>query len=260
MVEAAYVSAILQVTGLTKRYGPITAVNDVSLELKADEIIAVIGPNAAGKSTFLRSIAVLEAVDAGNALLEGVPYLQNGLVVCPSIEELRAQIVTVLQAANLFPTMTVMENLTFALRHVHGREKKQAEAEAADLAKRLEIDDVLLRYPNEISGGQAQKVSIGRAVLMRPKVLLLDEITAALSPTSIIAVIDALNWLKSEAASKRLSIVIVTHLMKFATEFADRIYFMADGRIVEAGKAATFLEECQSREARAFVAANRIPF
>ena len=253
-------SAILQVTGLTKRYGSIAAVNDISLELMSDEIVAVIGPNAAGKSTLLRSISVLETVDAGDAALDGQRYLENGRIVCPSIERLRAQMVTVLQAANLFPNMTVMENLTFALPHVHQRPKDEAEAESEAMAQRLEIADVLLRYPNEISGGQAQKVSIGRAVLMRPKVLLLDEITAALSPTSIIAVIDALKWVKSEAANTHLSIIIVTHLMKFATEFAHRIHYMERGKIVESGEAASFLEKCQTREARAFVAANRIPF
>lgn len=214
----------------------------------------------AGKSTLLKSISILESVDAGTARLEGELYLENGRIVCPSVEKLRAQIVTVLQSANLFPSMTVLENLTFALRFAQGISKADAEDEAVDVAKRLEIDDILRRYPNEVSGGQAQKVSIGRAVLMKPKVLLLDEITAALSPTSIVAVIDALNWLKSEANSKHLSIIIVTHLMKFATEFAHRIHYMERGRILETGDASSFLEKCETREARAFVAANRIPF
>jgi len=259
MVEEALMSARLRVTGITKRYGDLIAVNNVSFDLNPDEIVAIIGPNAAGKSTLLKCITALEDADSGDGFLDGDAYLRSGKLTRKP-EELRSRIVTVLQSANLFPTMNVLENLTFALTHVHGASKRAAEDEAVELARKLDVGDILLKYPNEISGGQAQKISIGRAVLMKPKVLLLDEITSALSPTSIIAVIDALNRLKSEGEREKLSIVIVTHLMKFATEYADHVLFMSKGRVAETGPAASFFETCRSDEAKAFIAANRIPF
>lgn len=235
--------------------------DDVSLTLgPPDEVVAIVGPNGAGKSTLLRSIACLDRIERGNAFLGEEQYIRDGKVVCPSVEKLRSQIVTVLQSTNLFPSMTVLDNLTFALRHVHRRPSERANEEANDIAKRLSIQSLLHRYPNQISGGQAQIVSIARAVLMKPKVLLLDEVTSALSPTSIIAVIDALRWLKTEAENKHLAIIIVTHLMRFATEFAGVIHYMEAGKIIESARAATFLENCSSPEARRFVAANRLPF
>jgi polar amino acid transport system ATP-binding protein len=254
------VNRILKVEGITKRYGGTVAVDGVSLTLAPDEVAAIVGPNGAGKSTLLRSIACLETVEAGNAYLGDGQYIKDGHIVCASVEKLRAQIVSVLQTTNLFPNMTVLDNLTFAPRHVHRRALVTATDEARGIAARLGIERLLRRYPNQISGGQAQIVSIARAVLMRPKVLLLDEVTSALSPTSIIAVIDALRWLKTEAENKHLAIIIVTHLMRFATEFAHMIHFMEAGKIIESARAATFLECCSTPQARSFVAANRLPF
>lgn len=252
--------AVLEIRNFRKKFGTVVALDAVSLALYPGEICAIVGPNGAGKSTLLKGISCLEQVDSGDALLEAEQYLRDGEIVTPSVANLRSQIVTVLQNPHLFPTMTIADNLTFALRHVHRKGNAEAEAAAREIASKLGIIETLDRYPHQISGGQAQVVSVARAVLMKPKVLLLDEITSALSPTAIVAVIDALRVLGNQEASSHLSILLVTHLMRFATEFAQTIRFMNQGRIIESGNAATFIRDCSSFEAKSFFSANKNPF
>ena len=246
-------SDLLEVQGISKAYGPRRVLADVSLSLAKGSSLAILGPNGAGKTTLLRCIGCLASPDAGYARLDSIPYLKSGGFVGTSKDDIRSQIVSVLQSVSLFPAMTICDNLTFALKTVRKLNTDEAVSAARDMAQRLDCSGLLERYPNQISGGQAQKVAIARALLMRPKILLLDEITSALSPESIREVISALRAIRSSEDTRGMGIILVTHQLSFAEEFADDTAFMSDGRILERLSSAGFAKECSSQEARKFI-------
>jgi len=201
---------------------------------------------------------MLQEPTAGSASLDGVEYLKNGQALIPAWQ-IRKQVVMVFQNYNLFPNMTAMRNITLALEKVAGAPATEAKSRALEVAQALGIEAVLDRYPDSLSGGQAQRLALARAMVLQPKVLLLDEITSGLDPETILNVVQAITELRKADASGSLAIVLVTHLMHFAASFADRICFMHEGKIQEDLPAKSFFEECQLADTRAFVSAFQSP-
>ncbi len=227
---------------------------DAQMMLKAGETLAIIGHSGCGKSTLLRSLSLLQKCDDGRAFLDDEQYLAHGESIFVTWQ-IRQQIVMVFQDYNLFPNMTCLKNITLALEKTKGVRRKDAEERAFEMANKLGIDEVLHRYPESLSGGQAQRLALARAMVLQPKVLLLDEITSGLDPETIINVVDAIGELRATDSTGQLAIVIVTHLMHFAEQFADRIAFMHEGSIHEELPARDFFSNCQTEESKKFVSA-----
>jgi ABC-type polar amino acid transport system ATPase subunit len=202
---------------------------------------------------------VLENPDVGNAELDGQLYLKDGK---PQFSpwEIRSNSVMVFQEYNLFPNMTALRNITLALEKVRNLSRADSEERAYEIAKMLGIDSTLTRYPNELSGGQAQRLALCRALVLEPKVLCLDEITAALDAETILDVVDAIKHIRSYRGESSMTIVLVTHLMRFAVEFADRIAFLSNGQIWEQLPSKLFLTDCKRPETQQFVSKYRVPF
>jgi polar amino acid transport system ATP-binding protein len=215
----------IEVGHLTKYYGDKLVLDNVSLGVDIHEVVCLIGASGSGKSTLLRCINRLIDYDDGTILLDGVDIDSDQM---PQ-NELRKRIGIVFQAYNLFPHMTVMDNVTLAPRKVHGVGTEQAEANARDLLDLFEMGEYADSYPDRLSGGQQQRVAIVRALATNPDVLLLDEVTAALDPELIGGVLSVIRDLKAQG----MTMVIVTHEMGFARDSADRVCFLDDGRIVE---------------------------
>lgn len=233
--------------------------NDLALSVAPGETVAIIGRSGAGKSTLLRCICLLQQQAAGCASLDGIEYLKDGHSIMPAWQ-IRKQIVMVFQNYNLFPNMTALRNITLALEKVAGVSAAEAKSRAYEVAKALGIEAVLDRYPDSLSGGQAQRLALARAMVLQPKVLLLDEITSGLDPETIINVVQAVTELRNADSSGSLAIVLVTHLMHFAAEFADRICFLHDGKIQEDLPANRFFEDCKLSDTKTFVSSFRSPF
>jgi polar amino acid transport system ATP-binding protein len=228
--------------------------NSLDLTVAPGETVAIIGRSGSGKTTLLRCISMMQPPTGGDAFLDGHQYLQHGMALSAPWK-IRQEIVMVFQDYNLFPNMTAMRNITLALEKVKGLSREESETRASEVASKLGIEDVLSRYPNSLSGGQAQRLALARAMVLQPKVLLLDEITSGLDPETIINVVEAITALRNADASGCLSIVLVTHLMHFAADFADRISFIHKGKIHEELPAKEFFAECKLPESKAFVSA-----
>lgn len=219
---------IISIEGLTKYYGETLVLDDVDLAVAPHEVVCLIGASGSGKSTLLRCINKLTEFDHGTVALDGISIAdpswgRNGLY---------RKIGIVFQAYNLFPHMSVMENITLAPTKVHGIGKKAAHATARELLAAFGMAEHEAAYPEQLSGGQQQRVAIVRALATRPQVLLLDEVTAALDPELVGEVLAIIRRLKTEG----MTMVIVTHEMGFARDVADRVCFLADGRILEQGE------------------------
>jgi ABC-type polar amino acid transport system ATPase subunit len=254
MAEEKITQQRLSVEGLKCANGKLLVLNDFALKVAAGETFAIVGRSGGGKSTFLRCLSLLQQPEAGNAFLDGSQYLEQGQSLLPPWQ-IRKQIVMVFQNYNLFPNMTAMRNITLALEKVIGIDRNQAEERASAVATKLGIAEVLDRYPDSLSGGQAQRLALARAMVLEPKVLLLDEITSGLDPETIINVVEAITELRNADLSGSLSIVLVTHLMHFAADFADRIGFIHNGKIHEELPAKSFFQDCKLPETKAFVSA-----
>ncbi len=254
MVEEKIAASRLAITNLQCANGQTVVLNQLQLSVAAGETFAIVGRSGSGKTTLLRCISLLQEPQTGDAFLDGKQYLQEG---SPIYEpwQLRRKIVMVFQDYNLFPNMTAMRNITLALEKVEGLSRAQAEARASKVAMTLGIAEVLDRYPESLSGGQAQRLALARAMVLQPKVLLLDEITSGLDPETIINVVEAIKALRNADATGSLAIVLVSHLMHFAATFADRIGFLDEGKIVEELPAKTFFQECKLPQTQAFVSA-----
>lgn len=252
MAEKKIVEPRLAVQGLRHSYGDTPILKGVDLSINRGEILAIMGRSGCGKSTLLRCMSLLESPTDGIAELDGQQYMRSGKALF-SLSEIRSQVVMVFQEYNLFPNMTALRNITLALEKTRGRSKKDAEQLAHDAASQLGLDQVLHRYPQELSGGQAQRLALARAIVLQPMVLLLDEITAALDPETLLDVVEAIRHIRKVETDGNMAIVIVTHLMRFAAEFADRVAFLDDGRIVEHLPARDFFENCRLPETQAFV-------
>ena len=216
---------LLSVEHLHKAYGDHVVLDDISLEVKRGEVIVIIGPSGCGKSTFLRCLNALEPIQGGSVKVAGksVNADERGLV------ELRQKVGMVFQSYDLFPHMTVLDNITLAPMKARGVAREEAEAQARALLERVGLADKASSYPRQLSGGQKQRVAIARALAMEPELLLLDEVTAALDPEMVREVLDVILDLAREGKT----MVIVTHEMQFARAVADRVLFFDGGGIVE---------------------------
>ena len=242
-------SNALDVINLRKSYGEDLVLQDISVTLAQHEVKVLVGASGSGKSTLLRAINLLEGIDDGQILLDG----QDITAVGVNADEVRAQIGSVFQSFNLFPHLNVLQNITLAPRKVHGVSKTEAEAHALELLSRFGLADKAKQYPDLLSGGQQQRVAILRAVITKPKVLLLDEVTSALDPILIAEVLSLISELKSEG----MTMMIATHEMGFAKRVADQVLFLHHGQILEAGSPAEILENSQSVELKGFLGALR---
>jgi len=241
--------AMLEIINLRKSYGTDLVLQDISTTLREHEVKVLIGASGSGKSTLLRSINLLEGIDDGQILLDG----QDITAVGVDGDAVRAQIGSVFQAFNLFPHLNVLQNITLAPRRVHGVSKIEAESNAMQLLERFGLADKARQYPDLLSGGQQQRVAILRAVITKPKVLLLDEVTSALDPILIAEVLSLISELKSEG----MTMMIATHEMGFAKRVADQVLFLHQGKIVEAGSPQEILEKPKSAELQSFLGALR---
>jgi polar amino acid transport system ATP-binding protein len=223
---------------VTKRYGSLTVLDKLDLDVAPNEKVAVIGPSGSGKTTVLRMLMTLERIDGGVIWVDGEPLThmpQNGQLVPASqahLRRVRAKIGMVFQHFNLFPHMSALQNCMEAPVHVLGLSKAEARERAKDLLAMVGLADKTGHYPAQLSGGQQQRVAIARALAMRPKVMLFDEVTSALDPE---LVGEVLNVIRQLGAEHDLTMLMVTHQMGFAREFADRVCFFYAGRIAEAG-------------------------
>lgn len=235
----------LHIEHLHKAYGDHVVLDDINLVIKPGEVVVVIGPSGCGKSTLLRCINGLEQIQSGQILLDG--EVVDG--ASKDIAQLRAKLGMVFQSYELFPHKTVIENVTLAPVVVQKRPKAEVEAEALELLDRVGLKDRAKDFPRQLSGGQKQRVAIARALAMKPEILLLDEITAALDPEMVHEVLDVILGLAREGKT----MIIVTHEMGFARAVADRIIFIDEGAIVEQAAPADFFDHPQTERAQKFL-------
>jgi general L-amino acid transport system ATP-binding protein len=218
---------MIELEGVDKFFGDFQALDGVDLRVAHREVVVVIGPSGSGKSTLIRCINRLEKHDRGRIVVDGVELSDD----IRAIQRVRRETGMVFQSFNLFPHLTVLDNVTLAPRRVRKLPRKEAEALAMELLERVRIPEQARKHPGQLSGGQQQRVAIARALAMQPKVMLFDEPTSALDPEMINEVLDVMK----ELAHDGMTMIVVTHEMGFAREVADRVVFMADGQVVEVG-------------------------
>ncbi len=219
--------AALRIQGLWKSFGELDVLRGIDLTVAEHEIVCVIGASGSGKSTLLRCVNLTEPIDAGRVEVTGEEITAAGV----DVDRIRRRIGIVFQAFNLFPHMSVIENVTLAPRKVLGLERAAAERAADALLERFGLADKRADYPDRLSGGQQQRVAIVRALAMQPDLLLLDEVTSALDPELVAEVLNVIR----ELAAEGMTMVIATHEMGFARDIANRVVFLDDGRILEEG-------------------------
>ncbi len=235
----------LSLRAVHKAFGSRAVLNGISLDVAQSEVIALIGASGSGKSTLLRCINLLEPIDDGAILLDGVDISEPGLAA----DAIRRRIGMVFQSFNLFPHMSVLANVTLAPRKVLKIEKAEADARARALLTRFGLAERVDSYPDQLSGGQQQRVAIARSLAMEPEVMLLDEITSALDPELVGEVLDVVRELKSTG----MTMLLATHEMGFAREIADRVCFLDRGEIVESAPAAEIFERPRHERTRQFL-------
>jgi ABC-type polar amino acid transport system ATPase subunit len=230
---------------VVKQFGRHVVLRDISNVVSAGEKIVIIGPSGSGKSTLLRTVNRLEAIDQGEVFVDGMSVHSRAT----DINALRTRVGMVQQSFNLFPQMTVLENLTLAPTKVRREDRVQAEERARALLQRVGIPEKAEAYPAQLSGGQQQRVAIARALAMQPSVMLFDEPTSALDPEMIQEVLDVMR----DLAHGGMTMLVVSHEMGFAREVADRVLFMADGVIEEEGTPAQLFEHPQGERTQRFL-------
>jgi polar amino acid transport system ATP-binding protein len=236
---------IIQAKDLVKKFGKILALDKVSCEVEAGEVVVIMGTSGSGKSTLLRCLNGLEKIDSGEIIIDGIRLDHHK----ESIHKIREEIGMVFQQFNLFPHLSVLRNITLAQTIVRGREASEAERIARDLLNRVGLIDKKEAYPAQLSGGQQQRVAIARALAMNPKIMLFDEPTSALDPEMIGDVLEAMKKLAQEG----MTMVVVTHEIGFAREVADRIVFMDQGKIIEQGETQKILTQPQNQRTKEFL-------
>ncbi|PZE81716.1 amino acid ABC transporter ATP-binding protein [Curtobacterium sp. MCBD17_032] len=237
---------VLELRGLRKSFGDRPVLRGIDLTVHRHEVICVIGASGSGKSTLLKTVNLLEGIDDGQVLLQGEDVSDPRV----DVDATRARIGVVFQQFNLFPHMSVLDNVTLASRKVHRASRSDAEATARRLLDRIGLGDFAGSYPDRLSGGQQQRVAIVRAVASDPELLLLDEVTSALDPQLVGEVLDLVTELKQQGST----ILMTTHEMHFARNVADRIVFLHEGEVVEQGAPAAVLDTPQHPALRAFLA------
>ena len=236
---------MVRMSGVQKWFGDLHVLQDIDFEVAAGEVVVVIGPSGSGKSTLCRAINRLEPINEGTIEIDGIPLPDEG----KALARLRAEVGMVFQSFNLFSHKTVQENVTLGPIKVLGKSKGEADQRAQELLERVGVASQAGKLPAQLSGGQQQRVAIARALAMNPKVMLFDEPTSALDPEMIKEVLDTMV----ELAEAGMTMVVVTHEMGFARTAADRVVFMADGRIVEQNTPDEFFTNPQSDRAKDFL-------
>ncbi|MCL2320289.1 MAG: amino acid ABC transporter ATP-binding protein [Treponema sp.] len=241
---------VIRVTGLSKSFGSLEVLKNISFTVNQGEVVAIIGPSGSGKSTLLRCITHLELAERGSISLTGKDMVRDGVYARPEqLREICLKVGLVFQNFNLFPHFSVMRNITEAQVHVLGREKADAEKRAMALLEKMGLPDKAKNYPCELSGGQQQRVSIARALALDPEVLFFDEPTSALDPELTGDILKAIRAL----AAEKMTMVIVTHEIPFAREVADRVLFMDGGIFVEEGSAREVIDNPKQDRTKAFL-------
>lgn len=238
-------SNIIEMKDINKYYGKFHALKDVNFNVKKGEVVVVCGPSGSGKSTLIRCINRLEDIDSGKIIVDGKDLYDKKT----NINKLRQEVGMVFQHFNLFPHLSILENITLAPVKVKKMSKKEAEKLAMELLERVKIPHQANKYPSELSGGQKQRVAIARTLAMKPKIILFDEPTSALDPEMIGEVLDVMK----ELARENYTIVCVTHEMGFAREVGDRIVFMDAGQIIEENTPEEFFNNPKSDRAKKFL-------
>ena len=242
MIEA---QPMIEIAGVNKYFGEHHVLKDVDLSVPSGQVVVVLGPSGSGKSTLCRTINRLEPINSGTIAIDGVPLPAEG----KALTKLRAEVGMVFQSFNLFAHLTILENVMLAPVKVRGLAKAAAKELAEKLLNRVGIGEQANKHPAQLSGGQQQRVAIARALAMSPKVMLFDEPTSALDPEMVGEVLDVMTSLAKEG----MTMVVVTHEMGFARKAADRVVFMADGRIVEDADPQSFFTEPKSERAKEFL-------
>ncbi|MFI6943713.1 amino acid ABC transporter ATP-binding protein [Streptomyces sp. NPDC050418] len=239
------VDPLIELRDVNKYYGKLHVLQDIQLTVGRGEVVVVIGPSGSGKSTLCRTINRLETIQSGSITLDGQPLPEEG----KGLAKLRAEVGMVFQSFNLFAHKTVLQNVSLAQVKVRGRKKDEADRRSRELLTRVGLEAHAEKYPAQLSGGQQQRVAIARALAMDPKVMLFDEPTSALDPEMINEVLEVMQSLAREG----MTMVVVTHEMGFARSAANRVVFMADGKIIEDRAPEEFFNSPESDRAKDFL-------
>ena len=235
---------IIEIAHVSKRFGRVVALDDVSLNVERGEVVVIIGPSGSGKSTLLRCINHLESVDTGRIVVDGIP-----LTEAKNIDKVREEVGMVFQLFNLFPHLTALQNITLAQTVVRKRSQEEATSVARELLIKVGIPDKADAYPAQLSGGQQQRVAIARALAMQPRIMLFDEPTSALDPEMVKEVLDTMIGLAEDG----MTMMCVTHEMGFARTVANRVIFMDKGEIVEQAAPNDFFDNPQNDRTKLFL-------
>nr|WP_275051207.1 amino acid ABC transporter ATP-binding protein [Bifidobacterium pullorum] len=238
-------SPLVELSHVEKHFGELHVLKDINLTVGKGEVLVVVGPSGSGKSTMCRTINRLETIDSGVIRIDGRPLPQEG----KELASLRAEVGMVFQSFNLFANKSILDNVTLAPIKVRHMDRKEAEDLAMELLARVGVDSQAAKMPSQLSGGQQQRVAIARALAMHPKVMLFDEPTSALDPEMVNEVLDVMV----ELAHEGMTMICVTHEMGFARKVANRVVFMADGRILEQNTPEEFFEHPQTDRAKDFL-------
>ena len=237
--------AIIRLEAVRKSFGDNLVLDGIDLDVAPGEVLVVIGASGSGKSTLLRCVNLLESLDSGRIFFEGEEITGN----TTDVSGVRQRIGMVFQQFNLFPHLTVLDNVTLAARRIRKMRRKNAEARAHELLAQVGLEAKAGQHPHQLSGGQQQRVAIARALMMEPHVMLFDEVTSALDPELVGEVLLVIR----ELAREGMTMIVVTHEMQFAREVGDRLIFMDEGRIVEEGVPADVLDQPQEERTRRFL-------
>lgn len=240
-----HAAPLISMRKVSKFFGDFQALNDVSLDVSLGEKVVVCGPSGSGKSTLIRCINRLEAHESGEIIVDGTTLTGNAA----TLEKIRGTVGMVFQQFNLFPHLTVLENLTLGPRRVLGLSSSDAQERAMKYLERVRIPDQAHKLPRQLSGGQQQRVAIARSLCMEPRILLFDEPTSALDPEMIAEVLDVM----SELATSGMTMIVVTHEMGFARRVSDRMVFMDNGEIVEVGRTEDVFSAPKSKRFAMFI-------
>ena len=238
-------SNIIEISELNKWYGDFHALKNINMSVKEGEIIVVCGPSGSGKSTLIRCVNFLEKFQEGNIVVSGIELTDDA----QKIRKIRSEVAMVFQHFNLFPHLSIVDNLTLAPIWVHNETKEEAREKALKFLERVDISEQAEKYPNQLSGGQQQRVAIARSLCTSPKIMLFDEPTSALDPEMISEVLDVMV----ELAKEGITMICVTHEMGFAKKMANRIIFMDEGQIVEENDPVNFFKNPESDRLQLFL-------
>jgi polar amino acid transport system ATP-binding protein len=241
----AYAGPVVQLVGVHKSFGDNEVLQGIDLSVATGEVLTIIGPSGSGKSTLLRCVNLLEPLNAGTIFFEGDEITRKGV----DVSAVRTRIGMVFQQFNLFPHLTVMDNLTLATRRIRKRPKGEAEERGRELLARVGLSEKADQHPHQLSGGQQQRVAIARALMMEPHVMLFDEVTSALDPELVGEVLIVMR----DLARDGMTMLVVTHEMQFAREVGDRVVFMDEGRIIEEGAPADVLDRPRQERTQRFL-------